>query len=66
MEAPKGVYITATEGGLKATCRRELELQSTDGEVSSSSEGDFEFGSCSRLTLFPFIKIVIGHGVKKR
>ncbi|XP_059844531.1 zeta-sarcoglycan isoform X2 [Hypanus sabinus] len=33
MEAPKGVHITAAEGELKASCRRELELQSTDGEI---------------------------------
>uniref|UniRef100_UPI00398F41C0 zeta-sarcoglycan isoform X2 n=1 Tax=Pristiophorus japonicus TaxID=55135 RepID=UPI00398F41C0 len=33
MEAPKGVFISAVEGDLKATCRRKLQLESTDGEI---------------------------------
>ncbi|XP_038647049.1 zeta-sarcoglycan isoform X2 [Scyliorhinus canicula] len=33
MEAPKGVHLTAVEGDFKATCRRDLQLQSTDGEI---------------------------------
>ncbi|KPP73395.1 hypothetical protein Z043_107526 [Scleropages formosus] len=33
MEAPRGVEMSADVGDLKATCRKELLLQSTDGEV---------------------------------
>lgn len=36
MEAPRGVQINAAAGDLKATCRKELHLQSTEGEVSSA------------------------------
>nr|XP_014352478.1 PREDICTED: zeta-sarcoglycan [Latimeria chalumnae] len=33
MEAPKGVQISADAGDFKATCRKELQLQSTEGEI---------------------------------
>ncbi|XP_031444564.1 zeta-sarcoglycan [Phasianus colchicus] len=33
MEAPRGVQINAAAGDLKATCRKELHLQSTEGEI---------------------------------
>ncbi|KAJ8007999.1 hypothetical protein DPEC_G00100180 [Dallia pectoralis] len=33
MEAPRGVEISAAEGKLKATCRKDLELRSTEGEI---------------------------------
>ncbi|KAM4709758.1 zeta-sarcoglycan [Discoglossus pictus] len=33
MEAPKGVQISAIAGDFKASCRKELQLQSTDGEI---------------------------------
>uniref|UniRef100_A0A4W5K982 Sarcoglycan zeta n=1 Tax=Hucho hucho TaxID=62062 RepID=A0A4W5K982_9TELE len=33
MEAPRGVKVTAARGKLKATCRKDLELQSTEGEI---------------------------------
>ncbi|XP_043918436.1 zeta-sarcoglycan [Protopterus annectens] len=33
MEAPKGVQISAEAGDFKATCRKELHLQSTEGEI---------------------------------
>uniref|UniRef100_A0A4W5K975 Sarcoglycan zeta n=1 Tax=Hucho hucho TaxID=62062 RepID=A0A4W5K975_9TELE len=33
MEAPRGVKVTAARGKLKATCRKDLELQSTEGEA---------------------------------
>ncbi|XP_072262296.1 zeta-sarcoglycan [Pyxicephalus adspersus] len=33
MEAPKGVQISAVAGEFKASCRKELHLQSTDGEI---------------------------------
>ncbi|XP_053559908.1 zeta-sarcoglycan isoform X2 [Bombina bombina] len=33
MEAPKGVQISAVAGDFKASCRKELHLQSTDGEI---------------------------------
>ncbi|KAJ8416501.1 hypothetical protein AAFF_G00357890 [Aldrovandia affinis] len=33
MEAPKGVEISADAGELKATCRKDLQLQSTEGEI---------------------------------
>ncbi|XP_028658079.2 zeta-sarcoglycan [Erpetoichthys calabaricus] len=33
MEAPKGVEISADAGDFKATCRKEMQLQSTEGEI---------------------------------
>ncbi|XP_061108381.1 zeta-sarcoglycan-like isoform X2 [Conger conger] len=33
MEAPKGVEITAEAGGLDVSCRKDLLLQSTEGEI---------------------------------
>ncbi|XP_048852459.1 zeta-sarcoglycan isoform X1 [Brienomyrus brachyistius] len=33
MEAPKGVEVSATVGDLKVACRKELLLQSTEGEI---------------------------------
>ncbi|XP_041079496.1 zeta-sarcoglycan-like isoform X2 [Polyodon spathula] len=33
MEAPKGVEINADAGDFKATCRKELQLESTEGEI---------------------------------
>ncbi|XP_068870131.1 zeta-sarcoglycan isoform X8 [Aphelocoma coerulescens] len=38
MEAPRGVQVNAAAGDLKATCRKELHLQSTEGEVGTSYE----------------------------
>ncbi|XP_039398248.1 zeta-sarcoglycan isoform X2 [Mauremys reevesii] len=35
MEAPRGVQVSAAAGDLKATCRKELHLQSTEGEGTS-------------------------------
>ncbi|XP_029879648.1 zeta-sarcoglycan isoform X3 [Aquila chrysaetos chrysaetos] len=37
MEAPRGVQVNAAAGDLKATCRKELHLQSTEGEFCSVS-----------------------------
>lgn len=34
MEAPRGIQVSAAVGDIKATCRKELHLQSTEGEVS--------------------------------
>ncbi|MGH0146034.1 UNVERIFIED_CONTAM: hypothetical protein FKN15_041697, partial [Acipenser sinensis] len=34
MEAPKGVEISADAGDFKATCRKEMQLQSTEGEFT--------------------------------
>lgn len=34
MEAPRGIQVSAAAGDMKATCRKELHLQSTEGEVS--------------------------------
>ncbi|XP_038625186.1 zeta-sarcoglycan isoform X2 [Tachyglossus aculeatus] len=33
MEAPRGVQVHAAAGDFKATCRKELHLQSTEGEI---------------------------------
>lgn len=41
MEAPRGVQVSAAAGDLKATCRKELHLQSTEGEVSSATREMF-------------------------
>ena len=38
MEAPRGVQVSAAAGDFKATCRKELHLQSTEGEVSSEEQ----------------------------
>ncbi|XP_069056820.1 zeta-sarcoglycan isoform X1 [Pleurodeles waltl] len=38
MEAPKGVQISAVAGDFKASCRKELHLQSTDGEIFLNSD----------------------------
>nr|XP_031547285.1 zeta-sarcoglycan [Vicugna pacos] len=35
MEAPRGVQVSAAAGDFKAACRKELHLQSTEGEVSA-------------------------------
>ncbi|XP_020391565.1 zeta-sarcoglycan-like [Rhincodon typus] len=57
MEAPKGVHITAAEGDLKATCRRELQLQSTDGEIFLNAKtirlGNIPQGSSSSPSASP-------------
>lgn len=42
MEAPRGVQVNAAAGDLKATCRKELHLQSTEGEVSSAGRNVLE------------------------
>ncbi|NWX75401.1 SGCZ protein, partial [Alca torda] len=50
MEAPRGVQVNAAAGDLKATCRKELHLQSTEGEVSSTNTirlGNLPVGSFS-------------------
>uniref|UniRef100_A0A4X2K8F8 Sarcoglycan zeta n=1 Tax=Vombatus ursinus TaxID=29139 RepID=A0A4X2K8F8_VOMUR len=39
MEAPRGVQVSAAAGDFKATCRKELHLQSTEGEVSKDRHG---------------------------
>ncbi|KAB0401968.1 hypothetical protein E2I00_000309 [Balaenoptera physalus] len=33
MEAPRGVQVSAAAGDFKAACRKELHLQSTEGEI---------------------------------
>ncbi|XP_048827767.1 zeta-sarcoglycan-like [Brienomyrus brachyistius] len=38
MEAPRGVEIRAEAGGLKASCRKDLQLESTDGEIFLNAE----------------------------
>lgn len=37
MEAPRGVQVSAAAGDFKAACRKELHLQSTEGEVSEQT-----------------------------
>nr|XP_033800356.1 zeta-sarcoglycan [Geotrypetes seraphini] len=54
MEAPKGVHISAIAGDFKATCRKELLLQSTDGEIFLNADtirlGNLPQGSFSPST----------------
>ncbi|XP_040821961.1 zeta-sarcoglycan isoform X2 [Ochotona curzoniae] len=38
MEAPRGVQVSAAAGDFKATCRKELHLQSTEGEIFLNSD----------------------------
>ncbi|XP_014373957.1 zeta-sarcoglycan [Alligator sinensis] len=51
MEAPKGVQVSAAAGDLKATCRKELHLQSTEGEIFLNADtirlGNLPMGSFS-------------------
>ncbi|KAM7168394.1 zeta-sarcoglycan isoform 2-T2 [Macrochelys suwanniensis] len=51
MEAPRGVQVSAAAGDLKATCRKELHLQSTEGEIFLNAEiirlGNLPMGSFS-------------------
>ncbi|KAM8808805.1 zeta-sarcoglycan isoform 2-T2 [Eudromia elegans] len=51
MEAPRGVQVNAAAGDLKATCRKELHLQSTEGEIFLNADtirlGNLPTGSFS-------------------
>ncbi|KAL4671540.1 hypothetical protein H8959_004249, partial [Pygathrix nigripes] len=51
MEAPRGVQVSAAAGDFKATCRKELHLQSTEGEIFLNAEtirlGNLPIGSFS-------------------
>ncbi|KAM6132563.1 zeta-sarcoglycan isoform 2-T2 [Pterocles gutturalis] len=51
MEAPRGVQVNAAAGELKATCRKELHLQSTEGEIFLNADtirlGNLPVGSFS-------------------
>nr|XP_020835280.1 zeta-sarcoglycan isoform X4 [Phascolarctos cinereus] len=51
MEAPRGVQVSAAAGDFKATCRKELHLQSTEGEIFLNAEtirlGNLPVGSFS-------------------
>ncbi|KAM9381994.1 zeta-sarcoglycan isoform 2-T2 [Phaethornis superciliosus] len=51
MEAPRGVQVNAAAGDLKATCRKELHLQSTEGEIFLNADtirlGNLPMGSFS-------------------
>ncbi|NP_001309808.1 zeta-sarcoglycan isoform X2 [Nomascus leucogenys] len=51
MEAPRGVQVSAAAGDFKATCRKELHLQSTEGEIFLNAEtiklGNLPTGSFS-------------------
>ncbi|XP_027810502.1 zeta-sarcoglycan isoform X2 [Marmota flaviventris] len=51
MEAPRGVQVSAAAGDFKATCRKELHLQSTEGEIFLNADtirlGNLPTGSYS-------------------
>ncbi|KAM5312395.1 zeta-sarcoglycan isoform 2-T2 [Glossophaga mutica] len=51
MEAPRGVQVRAAAGDFKATCRKELHLQSTEGEIFLNADtirlGNLPTGSFS-------------------
>ncbi|KAF5922396.1 hypothetical protein HPG69_009437 [Diceros bicornis minor] len=51
MEAPRGVQVSAAAGDFKATCRKELHLQSTEGEIFLNADtirlGNLPTGSVS-------------------
>ncbi|XP_031195420.1 zeta-sarcoglycan isoform X1 [Mastomys coucha] len=51
MEAPRGVQVSAAAGDFKATCRKELHLQSTEGEIFLNADsirlGNLPIGSFS-------------------
>lgn len=54
MEAPRGVQVSAAAGDFKATCRKELHLQSTEGEIFLNADsirlGNLPIGSFSSST----------------
>lgn len=47
MEAPRGVEVSAAEGSLKVSGRKDLRLESTEGEVRS-----IRFYICISIYLF--------------
>ncbi|MEJ1285047.1 hypothetical protein NN561_016037 [Cricetulus griseus] len=51
MEAPRGVQVSAAAGDFKAACRKELHLQSTEGEIFLNADtirlGNLPSGSFS-------------------
>uniref|UniRef100_A0A8D1IN75 Sarcoglycan zeta n=1 Tax=Sus scrofa TaxID=9823 RepID=A0A8D1IN75_PIG len=51
MEAPRGVQVSAAAGDFKAACRKELHLQSTEGEIFLNADtirlGNLPTGSFS-------------------
>uniref|UniRef100_A0A8D0L561 Sarcoglycan zeta n=1 Tax=Sphenodon punctatus TaxID=8508 RepID=A0A8D0L561_SPHPU len=51
MEAPRGIQVSAAAGDFKATCRKELHLQSTEGEIFLNADtirlGNLPMGSFS-------------------
>ncbi|XP_043826937.1 zeta-sarcoglycan isoform X2 [Dromiciops gliroides] len=53
MEAPRGVQVSAAAGDFKATCRKELHLQSTEGEIFLNADtirlGNLPVGSFSAV-----------------
>ncbi|XP_032184928.1 zeta-sarcoglycan isoform X5 [Mustela erminea] len=57
MEAPRGVQLSAAAGDFKATCRKELHLQSTEGEIFLNAEkirlGNLPTGSSSSSSSSP-------------
>ncbi|NXG42770.1 SGCZ protein, partial [Psilopogon haemacephalus] len=57
MEAPRGVQVSAAAGDLKATCRKELHLQSTEGEIFLNADiirlGNLPVGSSSSSSSSP-------------
>lgn len=58
MEAPRGVEVSAAKGPLKVSGRKDLQLESTEGEVSQSGRVQATSGTIPGLYLFvsPVIK----------
>lgn len=54
LEAPKGVEVNAGVGEFKASCRKDLTLESSEGEVSMSVVywGDLDMVKRSSLNFF--------------
>ncbi|XP_053109755.1 zeta-sarcoglycan isoform X12 [Hemicordylus capensis] len=57
MEAPRGIQVSAAAGDLKASCRKELHLQSTEGEIFLNADsirlGNLPVGSFSSSSSSP-------------
>ncbi|XP_045666818.1 zeta-sarcoglycan [Ursus americanus] len=57
MEAPRGVQVSAAAGDFKAACRKELHLQSTEGEIFLNADqirlGNLPTGSFSSSSPSP-------------
>lgn len=53
MEAPRGVEVSAAKGPLKVSGRKDLQLESTEGEVRKLKVRSGQLRFCSLICLDP-------------